>query len=63
MEIVFSTRGGGELRARVDGVDRGSVRSRALCESLLDIYLGRDPVSPDAKRAFGEGLAALMKDA
>jgi hypothetical protein len=61
-EVVFSTKGGGKLSTRIDGKEKASLASRALCESLLDIYLGKDPVSPDAKKAFGEGLAALMKE-
>lgn len=61
-EVVFSTKGGGKLSTRIDGKEKAALSSRALCESLLDIYLGRDPVSPDAKRAFGEGLASMMKE-
>ena len=61
-EIVFSTRGGGTLATRIAGRERAPVQSRALCESLLDIYLGRDPVSPEAKKAFGDGLAAMMRE-
>lgn len=61
-EVVFSTKGGGKLATRIDGREKGELSSKALVESLLDIYLGRDPVSPDAKRAFGEGLAAMMRE-
>jgi hypothetical protein len=61
-EVVFSTKGGGKLHTRVDGRDKPELASKVLCESLLDIYLGKDPVSPEAKKAFGEGLAAMMRE-
>jgi hypothetical protein len=61
-EVVFSTKAGGKLQTRIDGRDMPALASRALCEALLDIYLGKDPVSPDAKRAFGDGLAAMMRE-
>lgn len=38
----------------------GSISNRALAQSLLDIYLGADPVSKGAKESFGAGLAAMV---
>jgi hypothetical protein len=38
----------------------GTIGNRVLASSLLDIYLGKDPVSPGAKAAFAEGLARLV---
>ena len=48
------------VHAQVDGKVVGSVRSRALCESLQSIYMGSDPVSLDAKQSFAEGLSHML---
>lgn len=45
---------------QIDGKHAGTIKSRALCQSLLGIYLGSSPVSPDAKESIGTGLAALV---
>jgi hypothetical protein len=51
------------MTTKVDGTVRSTVSSPTLCHSLLDIYLGPDPVSHDAKQSFGEGLATLLAEA
>lgn len=40
----------------------GSINSPALVKALFDIYVGPDPVSSEAKRSFGKGLAALLNE-
>ena len=45
---------------QVDGKVVGSIRSRALCESLQSIYMGSEPVAPDAKQSFAEGLSHML---
>ena len=47
---------------QIDGREAGTVRSRALCESLQTIYMGPDPVAPDAKASFAEGIARMLED-
>ncbi len=37
----------------------GIVKSSLLTRTLFDVYLGRDPVSPDAKQSIGRGLVNL----
>lgn len=39
----------------------GAIQSCVLCRALFDIYLGKDPVSKDAKETFGKSLAAVLK--
>jgi len=48
------------LWAQVNGKVVGTVKSRALCESLQAIYMGPDPVSPDAKQSFADGLSLML---
>ena len=37
----------------------GIIKSSLLTRTLFDVYLGRDPVSPDAKQSIGRGLVNL----
>lgn len=46
--------------AQIDDKFAGTIYSQALCRSLLGIYLGPSPVSPDAKTSIGSGLAHLV---
>ncbi len=50
------------LATQIDGREAGTVRSRALCESMQTIYMGPDPVAPDAKASFAEGIARMLED-
>lgn len=50
------------LTSKIDGKLAGTIRSRALCEAVLGVYLGRDPVSPDAKQNIGSGLATMLAE-
>ncbi len=45
---------------QIDGKHAGTIKSKDLCQSLLAIYLGPSPVSPDAKDSIGTGLAGLV---
>lgn len=40
----------------------GTITSPALVKALFDIYVGPDPVSTDAKKSIGMGLAALLNE-
>lgn len=37
----------------------GVVKSPLLTRTLFDVYLGQNPVSPDAKESIGRGLMNL----
>jgi hypothetical protein len=41
----------------------GVINDPDLVKALFDIYLGKDPVSADAKKSFGQGLASLLGEA
>ena len=45
---------------QIDGKTASAIKSRALCHSLLGVYLGNNPVSPDAKQNIGSGLASML---
>eukprot|EP00887_Chlorella_sp_A99_P007281 scaffold2.g7281.t1 len=60
LEISFTWTPAGRLVTKVDGEQVGALSSRELRKALLDVYVGRDPVSADAKASFGRGLAAMV---
>ncbi|KAK9816941.1 hypothetical protein WJX72_007231 [[Myrmecia] bisecta] len=49
----------GQLSTRIDDKQIGTIKSKALCDAIFEIYLGADPVSKDAKESIGIGLARL----
>lgn len=59
LEIVFTCEGG-KLSTVIDGKDVGTIKSKDLTKALLDVYLGGNPVSKDAKLSFGQGLAEMV---
>lgn len=60
MQISF-TQHGCQLVTSIDGAQVGRLSSKALSQALWGIYLGPDPVSPDAKQTLGTSLAAALK--
>ena len=60
-EVVF-VQEGGKLVTKVDGKAKGSIASPALCGALFDVYLGSDPVAPEAKASFGRTIASVLKE-
>ncbi|GBF94321.1 hypothetical protein Rsub_06943 [Raphidocelis subcapitata] len=60
--VDFSASGKGKLITKIDGKQVGAIESPELVRALFDIYLGKDPVSPDAKKSFGAGLASLLAE-
>lgn len=61
-EVAFATHHKGQLVTQIDGKQVGTIQSPALVKALFDIYVGSDPVSSDAKRSIGKGLAALLNE-
>lgn len=59
LEICFTSEGK-KLVTRLDGKEAGVINSKTLVNALFDIYLGKDPVSKDAKLCFGRGLASII---
>uniref|UniRef100_A0A7S0M1E9 Chalcone isomerase domain-containing protein n=1 Tax=Cryptomonas curvata TaxID=233186 RepID=A0A7S0M1E9_9CRYP len=60
-EILFAI-DGAEMLVTAPGGTR-AFESRALCDALLHVYLGEEPVSPTAKAAMVHGFVALTAPA
>lgn len=54
---------GNTLTTKVNGQSRGTIASPNLCKALMNLYLGPNSVTPDAKSSFGAGLAEKIKAA
>ncbi len=48
--------------ALYSGIQMGTLESPALVQSLFSIYLGPDPVAPEAKSSIGQGLVQLLNE-
>ncbi|KAK8961636.1 Fatty-acid-binding protein 1 [Platanthera guangdongensis] len=46
----------------VDGKEVGSIQSKHLCQSVLDLYIGDDPFDKKAKEDVELGLASLLQN-
>jgi hypothetical protein len=60
LQISFTFCGNKTLKTRAGGKDLGTLANPELSSTLLDIYLGSNPVSPQAKNAFANGLASMI---
>ena len=45
----------------VDGNEVGSIPSKILCRSILDLYIGEDPFDKQAKEDVKLNLASLLE--
>ena len=59
MEVSFSA-AKGALTTVIDGRIMGTISSPSLCAALFGAYLGKDPVAPGAKKAFGDSMLTLL---
>ncbi len=50
----------GCFSTKIDGEELGSIKSKTLVRAFMRMYLGPNPVSPDARDSFGKGLAGLL---
>ncbi|MCL7031073.1 hypothetical protein MKW94_006479 [Papaver nudicaule] len=60
--IDLSREPGHVLRTTIDGKEVGSIQSKLLCRSILDLYIGEDPFDTQAKEDIKQNLAALLKE-
>ena len=60
LEISFTFLDGKTVTTMADGRELNTVHSKALSKTLLDLYLGKNPVSPNARDAFAVGLARML---
>ncbi|OVA12583.1 Chalcone isomerase [Macleaya cordata] len=59
--IDLSKERGHVLRTTIDGKEVGSIQSKLLCRSILDLYIGEDSFDTQAKEDVKLNLAALLK--
>lgn len=45
----------------VDGKEVGSIESKLLCRSLLDLYIGEEPFDKQAKEDVKLNVASLLQ--
>ncbi|XP_066381367.1 fatty-acid-binding protein 1-like isoform X1 [Miscanthus floridulus] len=46
---------------KVEGEEVGSIQSKLLCQSLLDLYIGDDPFDKNAKDDIHQNIASILK--
>lgn len=49
------------LKICIEGEEVGSIQSKLLCQSLLDLYIGDDPFDKNAKDDIHENIASILK--
>ncbi|CAL5425245.1 unnamed protein product [Camellia sinensis] len=59
--IDLSREQGNVIRTTIDGNEVGSIQSKLLCRSILDLYIGDDPFDRQAKEDIRQNLASLVQ--
>ncbi|XP_030545866.1 fatty-acid-binding protein 1 [Rhodamnia argentea] len=59
--IDLSRDRGHVLRTTIDGNEVGSIESKLLCRSILDLYIGEDPFDRQAREDVKLNLASLLQ--
>ncbi|KAJ0966296.1 hypothetical protein J5N97_027434 [Dioscorea zingiberensis] len=59
--IDLSREEGHTLRTKIDGKEVGSIQSKLLCRSVLDLYIGEDSFDKAARENVVRGLASLVQ--
>ncbi|CAO2833144.1 unnamed protein product [Amaranthus hypochondriacus] len=60
--IELSREHGHVLRTTIDGNEVGSIPSKLLCQSVLDLYIGEDPFDQKAKEQVVHKLASSFEN-
>lgn len=60
--IELSREHGYVLRTQIDGKEVGSIQSKLLCQSVLDLYIGDDPFDQQAKENVMLKLAKVFEE-
>ncbi|KAF5732771.1 fatty-acid-binding protein 1 [Tripterygium wilfordii] len=58
--IELSKERGHVLRTTINGKDVGSIQSKLLCHSILDLYIGEEPFDEKAKAVIEQKLASFL---
>lgn len=59
--IDLSRELGSVVRTTIEGKEVGSIQSKLLCRSILDLYIGDDPFDRKAKEEIEQNLASLFQ--
>ncbi|KAK7285341.1 hypothetical protein RJT34_20112 [Clitoria ternatea] len=59
--IHLSREKGHVLRTTIDGQEVGSIRSKLLCKSILDLYIGEEPFDKQAKEDIEFNVASYLQ--
>ncbi|CAN1131926.1 Fatty-acid-binding protein 1 [Linum perenne] len=59
--IELSRERGHVLRTTIEGKEVGSIESKVLCRSILDLYIGEEPFDKQAKEEIESNLASLLQ--
>lgn len=59
-EILFACTPEGRLTSAVGGAEQVPIDSQALCRSLFDVYLGREPISTEGRKTVIAGFPELL---
>ena len=62
-ELVFSCNPEGRMTTAIAGTAFAPIQSPALCWSLFDVYLGRDPISPAGRKTVIARFVELLEPA
>lgn len=62
LDVSFYFQPGGDVVARADGKEIGRLKDANFSKEILNIYLGKDPVSSGAKEQFGRGIYSIVKE-
>uniref|UniRef100_A0A0D9X0K0 Chalcone--flavanone isomerase n=1 Tax=Leersia perrieri TaxID=77586 RepID=A0A0D9X0K0_9ORYZ len=60
--IELSRESGHVLKISIEGEELGSIQSKLLCKSILDLYIGDDPFDKNAKDSIQEKMASILKN-
>ncbi|KAF8664534.1 hypothetical protein HU200_054715 [Digitaria exilis] len=59
-EIELSRESNHVLKISIGGEEVGSIQSKLLCRSILDLYIGEDPFDKNAKDNVQENIASIL---
>ncbi|KAL6208599.1 hypothetical protein ACLB2K_019548 [Fragaria x ananassa] len=60
--IDLSREPGYVLRTTIEGNDVGSIQSKVLCKSILDLYIGEEPFDKQAREDVKLNLASVLQE-
>ena len=62
MEVTLVCKGDNVLVGSSYSDAKPSVKDKAVCSALFDVYIGKNPVSPEIKEGFGASALSKVSD-